>query len=107
MPPPTMITSWCESGMIDDHTATVISRPLRAGRLSLRTHNQGYSGRRLMTQRPRRAGHTNGIGAGLRALLLPATATAATTSTAAVASCCSTRWQQEYQQKHPEHGSWQ
>ena len=78
MPPPTMTTSWRESVMNDDHTATF--------RLTLRlhwfttlihadsqllVHDQGYGGRRCMTQRARGARDGDGIGAGLRALLLP------------------------------------
>ena len=54
-----------------------------------------------MTQCARRARHSDGVGAGLRALLLPAAIAATTSASAAIASCCSTRWQQEYQQEHP------
>jgi hypothetical protein len=57
-----------------------------------------------MTQGPRRARHGDGVGAGLRALLLPATA-ATTSPSPAIASRCSTRWQQECQEEQSEHGS--
>jgi hypothetical protein len=59
-----------------------------------------------MTQRARRTRHGDGVGTGLRALLLPATA-ATTSPSTAIASCCSARWQQEYQQEQSGHGSWQ
>ena len=73
-------------------------------RVFLRAHDQGYGGRRLMTQCARRARHSNGIGAGLRALLLPAASatTSATPTSAAVASCCSTRWEQEREQQQEQ-----
>jgi hypothetical protein len=66
MPPPTMMTSWCESGMTLHHTATFCSCFTSA----LRVHDQGCGGRRLMTQRARSAGHGDLISAGLCSLQL-------------------------------------
>jgi hypothetical protein len=61
-----------------------------------------------MTQCARRARDSDGIGAGLRALLLPAAASAAVApSPTAIASSTSTRWQQECQKEQSEHRSWQ
>ena len=48
-----------------------------------------------MSECARRARHSESVGAGLRALLLSA---AAAPTSATVASCCSTRWEQECQQ---------
>src|SRR5208282_2679538 len=73
--------------------------------LYLLAHDQRYGGRRLITQRARRASHGDGVGAGLGALLL-ATPTATATSSA-IASAPTARWEQECEQRQSEQRSGQ
>ena len=88
--PPTMMTSWCESGMTNHHTGTFCS----FGASSQPVHDRGHGGRRLTTQGTRRASCGDSVSAGLCALLLNAANTAI-----AIASSSATRWKQQRQEK--------
>ena len=102
MPPPTMMTSWRESVMSDDDTATL---HLKLCASSLLIYDQRDGRERLMDQRTRGASHGNRVGSRLCALALAATTTSSTAT--AIASSSTARNQRQRQQTQSEQRSWQ
>lgn len=98
MPPPMMVTSWRKSVMSGNRSPQPCSL-----RNVLRTNDQGHGSGRLMNQCTGRAAHSDGVGAGLCALLLAANAS--TPCTPAITSRSPTRREQEsHQQQEHESG---